>query len=92
MQCGAHSQFNRGHIQEAKKMEQTNDTRIKNLLNDVNKEFMGLNHYHQAKFAIEQISQWQKKFNEAKVRILRENIVDATPAGMMISQYPEIEA
>jgi hypothetical protein len=73
-------------------MEEKNEARIKNLLKDVNKEFMGLNHYNQAKFAIEQISQWQQKFNEAKMKILKENIVDATPAGMMISQFPEIEA
>jgi hypothetical protein len=66
--------------------------RIKTLLNDVDKEFEGLNHYQRAKLAIEQISIWQKKFNEAKVKILKENIVDATPLIGIIGQYPEVEA
>ena len=66
--------------------------RIKTLLNDVDKEFEGLNHYQRAKLAIEQISMWQQKFNEAKVKILKENIVDATPANRIIGQYPEVEA
>lgn len=52
--------------------------RIKNLLNDVDKEFQGLDNYQRAKFAIEQISMWQQKFNEAKAKILKHNIVDAT--------------
>ena len=66
--------------------------RIKTLLNDVDKEFEGLNHYQRARLAIEQISMWQQKFNEAKVKILKENIVDATPANRIIGQYPEVEA
>ena len=72
------------------KMEK--EYRIKTLLNDVEKEFEGLDHYQRAKLAIEQISMWQQKFNQAKVKILKENIVDATPANGMIGQYPEVEA
>ncbi len=71
-------------------MEEIN--RIKTLLNDVDKEFQGLDHLHKAKFAIEQISLWQQKFNEAKGRIPGEHIVDVASAGMILSQYPEIEA
>ncbi len=66
--------------------------RIKTLLNDIDKEFEGLNHYQRARLAIEQISIWQQKFNQAKVKILKENIVDATPANGIIGQYPEVEA
>ncbi len=58
----------------------------------MDKEFQGLDHLHKAKFAIEQISMWQRKFNEAKVRIPREYIVDVTSSGMILSQYPEFEA
>jgi hypothetical protein len=73
-------------------MEENGENRIKALLNDVNKEFLGLNHYQRAKFAIEQISTWQQKFNEAKVRIQRENIVEINSATLPLSEYPEIEA
>ncbi len=73
-------------------MEDTNEIKIKTLLTDIDKEFQGLNHYEKAKFAIEQISMWQRKFNEAKNKILKEKFIDATQAGGMISQYPEIEA
>jgi hypothetical protein len=61
-------------------------------LSDVDKEFRGLNHYRRAKFAIEQISVWQQKFNESKGRILKENIVDATQTGAILSSYPELDA
>lgn len=73
-------------------MEERNETKIKTLLSDVDKEFRGLNHYRRAKFAIEQISMWQQKFNEAKGKILRENIVDATHTGTILSSYPELDA
>ncbi len=73
-------------------MEGNSETRIKALLEDVNREFMGLNHYQRAKFAIEQISTWQQKFNEAKSRIQKENIVEITSASSTLGQYPEIEA
>ncbi len=73
-------------------MEENNEHRIKALLDDVNKEFLGLNHYQRAKFAIEQISTWQQKFNEAKVRIQKENIVEINSATSTLGQYPEIEA
>jgi hypothetical protein len=66
--------------------------RIKTLLNDVDKEFEGLNQYQRAKLAIEQISMWQQKFNQAKVKILKENIVDATHTTGIIGQFPEVEA
>ncbi len=72
-------------------MEERNEARIKTLLSDVDKEFRGLNHYRRAKFAIEQIGMWQQKFNEAKGKILREHIVDATQTGTMISSYPELD-
>jgi len=73
-------------------MEEKNEARIKILLSDVDKEFSGLNHYRKAKFAIEQISMWQQKFNQAKGKILSENIVDATTKGTILSSYPELEA
>jgi hypothetical protein len=69
-----------------------NEVRMRELLADIDREFQGLNHYHRAKFAIEQISRWQERFNEAKYKILKENIIDATPIKGMISQCPEIEA
>ncbi|MCZ7361855.1 MAG: hypothetical protein O8C58_00705 [Candidatus Methanoperedens sp.] len=69
-----------------------NEDRLKILLSDIDKEFLGLNYYQRAKLAIEQISMWQQRFNDSKGKILRENIVDATPAAGAISQYPEIEA
>ncbi len=73
-------------------MDEKNGEKLKTLLNDIDKEFKGLNYMQRAKFAIEQISMWQGKFNEAKGKILRENIIDAFPAGGIVSQYPEIEA
>ncbi len=73
-------------------MEEKNEERIKNLLDGIDKEFQGLNHYQRAKFAINQISIWQQKFNEAKGKILRDYIIDAAPSGGIVSQYPEIEA
>ena len=68
------------------------EDKIKALLNDVDKEFLGLNHYQRAKFAIEQISTWQQKFNEAKGRIQRENIVEVSSATLTPSEHPEIES
>ncbi len=73
-------------------MEEKNEHKLKDLLNNIDKEFQGLNYYQRAKFALDQISTWQQKFNEAKVRIQRENIVVITPAAEILSQYPEIEA
>jgi hypothetical protein len=73
-------------------MEENGEKKIKALLDDVNKEFLGLNHYQRAKFAIEQISTWQQKFNEAKGRIQRENIVEINSATLPLSEVPEIEA
>ncbi len=67
------------------------ENRIKTLLSDVDKEFQEMNSYQRARFAIEQISMWQQRFNDAKIN-LKEYIVDATPAAMVISSYPEIEA
>ncbi len=66
--------------------------KLKTLLKDVDREFLGLNHYQRAKLAIEQISMWQERFNEAKGKILKENIVEGFSKNGMISQYPEIEA
>jgi hypothetical protein len=73
-------------------MKENGEDKIRALLNDLNKEFLGLNHYQRAKFAIEQISTWQQKFNEAKVRIQRENIVEINSTTLTLSEYPEIEA
>ena len=73
-------------------MEENGENKIKALLNDVDKEFLGLNHYQRAKFAIEQISTWQQKFNEAKVRIQKENSVEINSSFSTLGQYPEIEA
>ncbi len=73
-------------------MDENTGKKMKVLLNDVDKEFQGLNYYQRAKFAIEQISMWQQKFNEAKVRIQRESIVEITPPSEILGQYPEIEA
>ncbi len=73
-------------------MREKNEDRIKMLLNDVDKEFKQLGHLQRAKFAIEQISMWQRKFSEAKCKIQRENFVDTVAAADVIGQYPEIEA
>jgi hypothetical protein len=73
-------------------MKENGEDKIRALLNDLNEEFLGLNHYQRAKFAIEQISTWQQKFNEAKVRIQRENIVEINSTTLTLSEYPEIEA
>lgn len=73
-------------------MQEQNEERIKNLLDGIDKEFKGLNYHQRAKFAINQISIWQQKFNEAKGKILKENIIDASHVGANVSQYPEIEA
>ncbi len=43
------------------------------LLSDVEREFYRLPPYKRAKFAIEQISMWQQKFNEAKDKVVKEN-------------------
>ncbi len=47
-------------------MEDRNENRLKTLLSDMENEFQRLDHLQRAKFAIEQISVWQQKFNEAK--------------------------
>ena len=73
-------------------MEENNEHKLKDLVNNIDKEFQGLNYYQRAKFALDQISTWQQKFNEAKIRIQREDIVVITPASEILSQYPEIEA
>ncbi len=88
---GHNPNYDQDLIKEANTMEERNETKIKTLLSDVDKEFRGLNHYRRAKFAIEQISMWQQKFNEAKGKILRENIVDATYTGTTLSSYPELD-
>lgn len=52
-----------------------NEDRIKNLLNDIDKEYHEFNLCQRAKFAMEQISMWQQKFIEAKEKIFKENCV-----------------
>jgi hypothetical protein len=73
-------------------MKEKNEDRIKILLHDVDTEFKQLDHLHRARFAMEQISVWQQKFNEAKIKIPRENFVDTIAMGEVLGQYPEIEA
>ncbi len=46
-------------------MTEEKDNKIKIILNDVDEEFKQLDHLQRARFAIEQISAWQQKFNEA---------------------------
>ncbi len=72
-------------------MEEKYETRFKNLLNDIDKEFKGLNHYQRARFALDQISRWQQKFNEAKCKIPREKSIDATSEREIIGQFPQFE-
>ena len=88
---GHNPNYNQDLIKEVNKMIEKNEDKIKTLLSDVDKEFRGLNHYRRAKFAIEQIGMWQQKFNEAKGKILRENIVDATYTCTTLSSYPELD-
>ncbi len=57
-------------------MEEKNEDRIKNLLNDVDKEFCKLTPHLQVRFAIEQISIWQRRFNEANNNAFKENFLD----------------
>ena len=73
-------------------MGEKNDDRIKALLGDVDREFRRLPPYLQAKFAIEQISVWQHKFNQAKNDILKDNFVDATVERNVIGQDAEIDS
>ncbi len=73
-------------------MAEKNEDKIKKLLDDVEAEFKQLDNLHRAKFAIEQISAWQQKFNEAKVKIPQNNFVDTVAIAEVISAYPEIEA
>ena len=89
---GHNPNYDQDLIKEANTMEERNEARIKTLLNDVDKEFRSLNHYRRAKFAIEQISMWQQKFNQAKGKILSENIIDATNKSTILSSYPELDA
>lgn len=72
-------------------MEEQNKNRLKILLCDVDQEFCRLTPYMQAKLAIEQISMWQQKFNEAKNKVLKENFVEVTRKYNIINQYAEIE-
>ncbi len=73
-------------------MGETNDNRIKVLLDDVDKEFQRLAPPLRAKFAIEQISVWQRKFNEAKNKIVKDDFVDATSEPRVIGQDAEIDS
>ncbi len=76
-------------------METKNEDRIKNLLSEIDKEFCKLAPHMRAKFAIEQISVWQQRFNEAKCTAVKgkvKNFVDATCEFKIINQFPEIEA
>lgn len=71
-------------------MEEKYENRIKELLIDIDREFRGLNHYQRAKFALEQISIWHKKFNEAKYKIPREMNIDAISQRGKLTLIPEI--
>ncbi|MCX9011327.1 MAG: hypothetical protein OIN66_09410 [Candidatus Methanoperedens sp.] len=68
------------------------EEKIKTLLNDVDKEFQRLSPHLGAKLAIEQISIWQQKFNDAKNKIQRESVVDATAERTIIGQDAEIDS
>ncbi len=62
-------------------MDKKYEDRIKNLLSEIDKEFNKLAPHARAKFAIEQISVWQQRFNESKYPVVKENgknFVDAT--------------
>lgn len=76
-------------------MEEKNEYRIKDLLSEIDREFYSLPSHEMAKVAIEQISSWQQKFNEAKNNLVKENFrnfVDATCEFKILNQSPEIEA
>ena len=73
-------------------MGDKNEDKIKVLLSDVDKEFQRLNPYVKAKFAIEQISVWQQKYNDAKNKISKEDLVDATAGRTVIGQDAELDA
>ena len=79
-------------VQGAKKMGEKNEDKIKILLGDVDKEFQRLNPYVKAKFAIEQISVWQQKYYEAKNKINKDDLIDATSERTMIGQDAELDA
>ena len=73
-------------------MQEKYENRINELLTDIDKEFLGLNYFQRAKFALAQISSWQQKFNEAKHKIPREKNIDATSKFKKIDLIPDIEA
>lgn len=73
-------------------MGEKNEDKIKILLSDVDKEFQRLNPYVKAKFAIEQISVWQQKYYEAKNKIHKDDVIDATSERTVIGQDAELEA
>lgn len=73
-------------------MGEKNEDKIKILLGDVDKEFQRLNPYVKAKFAIEQISVWQQKYYEAKNKINKDDLVDATSERTVIGQDAELDA
>ncbi|SNQ60640.1 hypothetical protein [Candidatus Methanoperedens nitratireducens] len=73
-------------------MGDKNEDKIKILLGDVDKEFQRLNPYVKAKFAIEQISVWQQKYYEAKNKINKEDLIDATSERTVIGQDAELDA
>ena len=73
-------------------MGDNNEDKIKVLLSDVDKEFQRLNPYVKAKFAIEQISVWQQKYNEAKNKINKDDLIDATSERTVIGQDAEFDA
>lgn len=62
-----------------------NNKQLKNLLQDVDREFYSLAPVMQAKFAIEQINMWQHKFNEAKHKVPIEKFVDSTHEAKIIT-------
>jgi len=72
-------------------MGEKNDDRLKSLLDDIDKEFQMLAPCLRAKFAIEQIGVWQQKFHEAKNKILKDELVDATTERTVIGQDAEID-
>lgn len=68
-----------GSEKRRRNMEEKKEDRLTKLLKDVDKEFQDFNYLQQAKFAIVQISLWQKKLNRAKEKISGENIINTIP-------------
>ncbi len=79
-------------LKPTKSADEKKENKIKTLLSDVNKEFHMLNPCQQAMFAIEQLTMWRQKYDEAKSKIPKENFANDVPKYGIISQYPDMDA